>query len=51
MTRAHMQKGGEYRRLGKQHWAKEATNWAEVGPGRSAQVGRPSPFRGPVAPL
>jgi hypothetical protein len=32
-----MQKGGGYRRLGKQHRAKEATNWAEVGPGRSAQ--------------
>jgi hypothetical protein len=43
-----MQKGGGYRRLGKQHRAKEATNWAEVGPGRSAQAGRPSPFRGPV---
>jgi hypothetical protein len=45
-----MQKGGGYRRLGKQHRAKEATNWAEVGPGRSAQAGRPSPFRGPVGP-
>jgi hypothetical protein len=38
-----MQKGGGYRRLGKQHRAKEATNWAEVGPGQSAQpISRPS---------
>jgi hypothetical protein len=50
MTRAHMQKGGGSRRLGKQHQAKEATNWAEVGPSRSAQAGRPSPFQGPVVP-
>jgi hypothetical protein len=49
-TRAHMQKGGGYRRLGKQHRAKEAADWAEVGPDRSAQAGRPSPFRGPVGP-
>jgi hypothetical protein len=29
---------GEYsRRLGKQHQAKEAAGWAEVGPGRPAQ--------------
>jgi hypothetical protein len=48
-TRAHMQKEGGYRRLGKQHRAKEATNWAEVGPGRSAQAGWPSPFWGPVS--
>jgi hypothetical protein len=42
-TRAHMQKGGGYRRLGKQHRAKEATNWAEVGPDRLAQpISRPS---------
>jgi hypothetical protein len=42
-TRAHMQKGEGSRRLGKQHRAKEATNWAEMGPGRSAQpVLRPS---------
>jgi hypothetical protein len=47
MTRAHMEKGEGSRRLGKEHRAKEATNWAEVGPGRSAQAGRPSPFRGP----
>jgi hypothetical protein len=45
-----MQKGEGSRRLEKQHRAKEATNWAEMGPGRSAQVSRPSPFRGPVAP-
>jgi hypothetical protein len=32
-----MQKRGGYRRLEKQHRAKEATNWAEVGPGRPAQ--------------
>jgi hypothetical protein len=38
-----MQKGGGYRRLGKQHRVKEATNWAEVGPGRPAQpISRPS---------
>jgi hypothetical protein len=37
---------GEYsRRLGKQHRAKEAVGWAEVGLGRL-----PSPIRGPVAP-
>jgi hypothetical protein len=45
-----MQKGGGSRRLGKQHRAKEATNWAEVGAGRSAQASRPSPFRGLVDP-
>jgi hypothetical protein len=50
MTRAHMQKARGSRRLGKQHRAKEATDWAEMGPGRSAQDGRPSPFRGPVSP-
>jgi hypothetical protein len=38
-----MQKGGGSRRLGKQHHAKEATNWAEVGPGRPTQpISRPS---------
>jgi hypothetical protein len=42
-TWAHMQKGGGHRRLGKQHRAEEATNWAEVGPGRSAQAGSPRP--------
>jgi hypothetical protein len=35
-TRAHMQKRGGSRRLGKKHWAKEATNWAKW-----AQAGRP----------
>jgi hypothetical protein len=29
--------------------AKEVGNWVEVGPGRSAQAGRPSPFWGPAA--
>jgi hypothetical protein len=28
---AHMQKGEGSRRLGKQHLAKDATNWAEMG--------------------
>jgi hypothetical protein len=50
MTRAHMQKGEGSRKLGNQRRAKEAANWAEVGPGRLAQAGRPSPLRGPVAP-
>jgi hypothetical protein len=37
-----MQKGEGSRRLGKQHRAKEARNWAEMGPGQSAQpVWRP----------
>jgi hypothetical protein len=50
MTRAHMQKGGGSRRLEKQYQTKEDMDWAEVGPGQSAQAGRPSPFRGPVVP-
>jgi hypothetical protein len=38
-----MQKGEVSRRLGKQRRVKEATNWAEVGLGRSAQpISRPS---------
>jgi hypothetical protein len=38
-----MQKGEGSRRLGNQHRAKEATNWAKMGPGRPAQpVSRPS---------
>jgi hypothetical protein len=45
-----MQKAERSRRLGNQHLAKEAADWAEMGPGRSAQAGRPSPFRGPVTP-
>jgi hypothetical protein len=45
-----MQVGADSRRLGKQHQAKEAAAWAEVGLGRSAQAGWPSPLRGPVAP-
>jgi hypothetical protein len=48
-TRAHMQKGEGSRRLGNRHRAKEAADWAEMGPGRSAQASRPSPFQGPVA--
>jgi hypothetical protein len=44
-----MQKGEGSRRLGNRHYVKEAGNWAEVGPGRSAQAGRPGPFRDPVA--
>jgi hypothetical protein len=32
-----MQKGEGSRRLGKQHRAREATDWAEMGPGRPAQ--------------
>jgi hypothetical protein len=32
-TRAHMQKGEGSGRLGKEHRAKEATDWAEMGPG------------------
>jgi hypothetical protein len=42
MTRAHMQKGEGSRRLGNRHRAKEATGWAEVGPGRPAR-----PISGP----
>jgi hypothetical protein len=48
-TRAHMQKGEGSRRLGNRRHAKEAGNWAGVGPGWSAQAGRPGPFQGPVA--
>jgi hypothetical protein len=45
-----MQKGGGSRRLGNRRHAKEAGNWAWMGPGRSAQAGRPSPVQGPFAP-
>jgi hypothetical protein len=48
-TRSHMQKGEGSRRLWNRRRAKEAGNWVGVGPGRSAQAGRPSPFQGPVA--
>jgi hypothetical protein len=42
-TRAHMQKGEGSRRLGKQHQAKQAVGWADVGPGRPAQpISRPN---------
>jgi hypothetical protein len=51
MTRVHMQKGEGSRRLGNRRHAKEAGNWAGVGPGWSAWAGRPGPFQGPVAPL
>jgi hypothetical protein len=50
MTMAYMQKREDSRRLGKQHRAKEATGWAEVGLGWSFQAGRPSPLQGPVGP-
>jgi hypothetical protein len=43
-----MQKGRGSRRCGKQHREKEATDWAGMGPGRSAQASQPSLFRGPV---
>jgi hypothetical protein len=45
-----MQKGGGSRRLGNRRHAKEAGNWAWMGPGWSAQAGRPSPVQGPFAP-
>jgi hypothetical protein len=44
-----MQKGEGSRRLGNRRRAKDADNWVGMGPGRSAQAGRPSPFQGPVA--
>jgi hypothetical protein len=44
-----MQKGEGSRRLGNRRRAKEAGNWAGMGPGQLAQAGRPSPFQGPVA--
>jgi hypothetical protein len=43
-----MQKGKGSRRPGNRCHAKEASNWDEVGPGQSAQAGRPDPSRGPV---
>jgi hypothetical protein len=49
-TRAHMQKGEGSRRLGNRRHTKEARNWAESGPGRSAQAGRHGPFRGQSPP-
>jgi hypothetical protein len=45
-----MHKGEGSRRLGNRHHAKEAGNWAWMGPGRLAPVGRPSPVQGPFAP-
>jgi hypothetical protein len=50
MTRAHMQQREGSRILGNQLRAKEAADWAEMGPGWSAQAGRPNPFRGPIDP-
>jgi hypothetical protein len=44
-----MQKGEGSRRLGNRRHAKEAENWAWMGPVRSAQAGRPSPVQGPFA--
>jgi hypothetical protein len=44
-----MQKGERSRRLENQLHGKEAGNWACMGPGRSAQAGRPSPVQGPFA--
>jgi hypothetical protein len=49
-TRAYMQKGEASRRLKNRHHAKEAAGWAWMGPGRPAQVNRPSPVQGPFAP-
>jgi hypothetical protein len=46
-----MQKGEGSRRLRNRHHAKEAENWAWMGPGWSAQAGRPSPVQGPFAPF
>jgi hypothetical protein len=45
-----MQKGDDSRRLAKQHRAKEGADWAEVGLGRSAQAGLPSPLQVPITP-
>jgi hypothetical protein len=50
MTRAYMQKGEAFRRLGNQHHAKDARNWAWMAPGRPTQAGRPSPVQGPIPP-
>jgi hypothetical protein len=44
-----MQKAEGSRRLRNRRRAKEAGNWDEMGPGQSAQDGRPSPFQGSVA--
>jgi hypothetical protein len=41
-------RGEGSRRLGNRCRPKEASNWAWMGPGRSAQAGRPSPVQGPV---
>jgi hypothetical protein len=45
-----MQKGGGSRRLGKQRRAKEAADWAEMGPGQSAQAG-PAHFEAQSPPF
>jgi hypothetical protein len=43
-----MQKGETSRKQGNRRRAKEASGWAWMGPGRSAQAGWPSPVQGPV---
>jgi hypothetical protein len=46
-----MQKGEGSRRLGNQRRAKEAADWAEMGPGRPISPGRPAqPIPGPSHP-
>jgi hypothetical protein len=45
-----MQKGEASRRLGNQHHAKEAGNWAWMGPSRPAQAGWTSPVQGAIPP-
>jgi hypothetical protein len=49
-TRAYMQKVEGSRRLGNRRHAKEAGNWAWMGPGRPAQASRHSPVQGPIPP-
>jgi hypothetical protein len=49
-TRAHMQKGEASRRLGNRRRAKEAGNWAGMGPGRSDQP-IPGPGYLPLWPI
>jgi hypothetical protein len=45
-----MQKGEASIRLGNRHHAREARNWAWMGPGRPAQAGQPSLVQGPIPP-
>jgi hypothetical protein len=44
-SKAHMKVHTNKESREKQAWRKPGPNRAETGPGRSAQVGRPSPFR------